>query len=135
MVVIVTRNVPDRFRGFLASCMLEIAPGVYTGPGMGAGVRERIWAVLAEWWSSGKDEASVVMTWRQDDAPGGQGLRQLGLPPREFVEHDGLVLVRREPSAADPQQSESPDGPQNIPPTLENGALPSDGRTESSRPA
>ena len=34
MVVIVTRDVADRFRGFLASCMLEIAPGVYTAPRM-----------------------------------------------------------------------------------------------------
>ena len=33
MCVIVTRDVPARFRGFLASCMLEIAPGVYTQPG------------------------------------------------------------------------------------------------------
>ena len=33
MCVIVTRDVPMRFRGFLASCMLEIAPGVYTQPG------------------------------------------------------------------------------------------------------
>ncbi|MEO0813153.1 MAG: type I-E CRISPR-associated endoribonuclease Cas2e, partial [Myxococcota bacterium] len=38
MTVIVTRNVPMRFRGFLASCMLEIAPGVYTSPGMNRGV-------------------------------------------------------------------------------------------------
>ena len=32
MCVIVTRDVPARVRGFLASCMLEIAPGVYTTP-------------------------------------------------------------------------------------------------------
>ncbi len=96
MVVIVTRNVPDRYRGFLASCMLEIAPGVYTGPNMTKGVRERVWGVLEEWWSDLVPEASVVMTWRQDDAPGGQGLRELGLGPREFVDYDGAVLIRRE---------------------------------------
>ena len=43
MTVIVTRNVEDRYRGFLASCMLEIAPGVYTGPRMTPGVRDRVW--------------------------------------------------------------------------------------------
>lgn len=32
MTVVVTRDVPDRFRGFLVSVMLEIAPGVYTAP-------------------------------------------------------------------------------------------------------
>jgi CRISPR-associated protein Cas2 len=95
MVVVVTRNVPDRYRGFLASCMLEIAPGVYTGPGMSTGVRERVWGVLEEWWASLSDEASIVMTWQQDSAPGGQGLRQLGLPAHEFIEHEGVVLIRR----------------------------------------
>jgi len=49
MTVVVTRDVPDRFRGFLASCMLEIAPGVYTQPRLSAGVRERVWTVLADW--------------------------------------------------------------------------------------
>ena len=42
MTVVVTRNVPGRYRGFLASCMLEVAPGVYTNPGMTRAVRERV---------------------------------------------------------------------------------------------
>ena len=28
MAVVVTRNVEDRYRGFLASVMLEVAPGI-----------------------------------------------------------------------------------------------------------
>ena len=53
MTVVVTRDVAPRFRGFLASCMLEIGPGVYTAPRMNAGVRERVWAVMQEWyWNS-----------------------------------------------------------------------------------
>ena len=32
MTVVVTVNVEGRYRGFLASVMLEIAPGVYTSP-------------------------------------------------------------------------------------------------------
>ena len=103
MVVIVTRNVPDRFRGFLTSCALEIAPGVYTGPGMTKGVRERIWTVLEEWWTGVRGEASIVMTWQQADAPGGQGLKHLGLPPHEFVEYDGTVLIRRQGTEPQPQ--------------------------------
>lgn len=38
MTVVVTVNVESRYRGFLASTMLEIAPGVYTSPQM---TRER----------------------------------------------------------------------------------------------
>ena len=42
MTVIVTRNVEPRYRGFLASAMLEIAPGVYVAPDLSSGVRERV---------------------------------------------------------------------------------------------
>ena len=45
MTVIVTVNVESRYRGFLASAMLEIAPGVYTSPNMTSGIRDRIWEV------------------------------------------------------------------------------------------
>ena len=41
MTVVVTVNVEARYRGFLASVMLEIAPGVYTSPNMTRGIRER----------------------------------------------------------------------------------------------
>ena len=50
MTVIVTVNVDARYRGFLASAMLEIAPGVYTAPRMTSGIRERVWDVLADWY-------------------------------------------------------------------------------------
>ncbi len=46
MTIVVTVNVEARYRGFLASAMLEIAPGVYTSPQMTQGIRERIWDVL-----------------------------------------------------------------------------------------
>ena len=92
MVVIVTRDVADRFRGFLASAMLEIAPGVYTAPRMTAGVRERVWAVLADWFEA-LGGGSVVMTWRDPKEPCGQGLRTLGLPARTFAELDGLIVT------------------------------------------
>ena len=50
MTVVVTVNVEARYRGFLASAMLEIAPGVYTSPQMTSGIRERTWDVLARWY-------------------------------------------------------------------------------------
>lgn len=95
MTVIVTRDVPDRFRGFLASCALEIAPGVYTAPRMNVAVRERLWAVLTDWHRVLK-QGAVVMTWDDPAHPAGQRVATLGFPPRELVEHDGIFLVRHE---------------------------------------
>ena len=92
MVVVVTRDVADRYRGFLASCMLEIAPGVYTAPRMTAGVRERVWAVLADWFGA-LGGGSVVMTWQDAKQPCGQGLLTLGIPARTFVELDGGLIT------------------------------------------
>ncbi len=94
MTLIVTRDVEDRYRGFLHSVMLEIAPGVYTSPRMTKAVRERIWDVLSDWHGH-LGRGSIIMTWRDAEAPGGQGLLYLGEPSRELVEVDGMVLVRR----------------------------------------
>ena len=48
MMIIITNNVQRRVRGLLASCMLEIAPGVYTSPKINPRVREQIWDVLQD---------------------------------------------------------------------------------------
>jgi CRISPR-associated protein Cas2 len=95
MTVVVTRDVPPRSRGFLASCMLEIAPGVYTSPQMSAGVRDRVWTVLSDWHAA-ENAGSVAMTWPDVDAPGGQRVLLLGEPPKDLWDVDGIILVRRE---------------------------------------
>lgn len=95
MTVVVTNDVPDRFRGFLASCMLEIAPGVYTSPRMNAAVRDRVWGVLAEWWTFHR-RGHVVMTWADTSRVGGQAVAVLGVPDRVLVELDGVFLSRRD---------------------------------------
>jgi len=95
MTVVVTRDVPARFRGFLASVMLEIAPGVYTSPRMDEGVRQRVWEVLEQWYYDLGSPGSIVMTWRAPSESGGQAVRTLGIPPKELHDHDGLLLVRR----------------------------------------
>ena len=92
MVVVVTSNVADRFRGFLASAMLEIAPGVYTAPRMSKAVRDRVWAVLVDWHGQ-LGGGSILMTWRDASEPCGQGIRTLGLPARTFVELDGGLVT------------------------------------------
>lgn len=92
MVVVVTTSVADRFRGFLASAMLEIAPGVYTAPRMSKAVRERVWAVMADWHGQ-LGGGSILMTWRDPAEPCGQGILTLGLPARTFVELDGGLVT------------------------------------------
>jgi CRISPR-associated protein Cas2 len=93
MTVVVTRNVSARVRGFLASAMLELAPGVYSAPRISPAVRERIWRVLEDWFPNEKD-SSIVMVWQEREMPGGQAVRVLGSPPTELVEVDGLLLAR-----------------------------------------
>ncbi|MEZ5936178.1 MAG: type I-E CRISPR-associated endoribonuclease Cas2e [Alphaproteobacteria bacterium] len=92
MVVVVTSNVAARFRGFLASAMLEIAPGVYTAPRMSKGVRDRVWQVLEDWHGQ-LGGGAIVMTFRDASEPCGQGIRTLGLPARNFFELDGGVIT------------------------------------------
>ncbi len=95
MTLIVTSKVRDRFRGFLASCMCELAPGVYTAPRLNAAVRERVWMVLEGWFDDFQD-GSILMTWPNTKLRGGQEVRTLGLPRVELVECDGLYLTKRE---------------------------------------
>ncbi len=93
MTVVVTGNVEGRYRGFLASVMLEIAPGVYTSPQMTDGIRERIWEVLTRWYYE-LGHGSIVMTWRDPTAVAQQRIRTLGESPKEIVDADGVYLVK-----------------------------------------
>lgn len=94
LVMIVTRDVADRFHGFLASVMLEVSPNVFVSPRMSPGVRERVWSVMCDWHGH-EPRGSLVMVWRDLNATGGVGVSNLGTPPRELVEVDGTWLVRR----------------------------------------
>lgn len=94
MTMVVTRNVSDRTRGFLASSMLELSAGVYSAPRLSATVRKRIWTVLEEWWSYERD-ASIIMVWHENKVPAGQAVKTLGIPPVDLIEIDGIVLARR----------------------------------------
>ena len=92
--MIVTRDVEARYRGFLASVMLEIAPGVYVSPRMSGAVRQRVWAVLADWWHA-LGCGAIVMVWREVAAPGELRIETLGEAPKEIVDADGVLLVKR----------------------------------------
>lgn len=94
LVMIVIRDVADRFHGFLSSVMLEVAPNVFVSPRMNPGVRERVWSVMKDWHRH-ESQGSLVMVWRDLNAVGGVGIANLGDPPRELMEADGMWLVRR----------------------------------------
>jgi len=94
MTVAVTRNVSRKIRGFLASSMLEIAPGVYSAPRLSQAVRTRIWDVLVDWFP-GESDASIVIVWSDASMPGGQNVKTLGIPSIRFVEIDGLIVSHR----------------------------------------
>lgn len=93
LVTIVTRDVTDRFRGFLASVMLEVAPCTYVSPQMSKAVRERVWRVMTEWHTAGP-RGSIVMIWRDREATGGVGLAHLGTPAKALMELDGMWIAR-----------------------------------------
>ena len=92
MTIIVTRDVADRFRGFAASIMPEVAPGVFVAAELSRGVRERMWNVLAGWWD-GMPGGSILLVWRDDSAAGRLSIKSLGLPVRTLVDLDGVLLV------------------------------------------
>lgn len=94
LVLIVIRDVPDRFHGFLSSVMAEVAPNVFVSPRMNPGVRQRVWSVMTDWHQHER-RGSLVMVWRDLAAVGGIGVANLGDPPRELVDADGMWLVRR----------------------------------------
>jgi len=94
MTVVVTRDVAPRFRGFLASCMLEVGPGVYTAPRMNPAVRGRVWAVMQEWYAE-LGGGSILMTWTDSQAVGGQQIAVLGAPSFEMFNRDGIFLARK----------------------------------------
>ena len=100
LVMIVIRDMANRFHGFLSSAMLEVAPNVFVSPRMNPGARERVWKVLVDWYVY-EQQGSAVMVWRDLNAVGGVGIDHLGDPPRELVEADGMWLVRRRVSTTE----------------------------------
>lgn len=95
MTIVVTRDVADRYRGFLASVMPEIGPGIYVSPELTRSVRERVWTVLSGWWSA-LPGGAIILAWKDEKAPSRLGLSTLGLPPGRLADVEGVLLVHRE---------------------------------------
>lgn len=94
LTLLVTRDVPARYRGFLASVMPELSPGVYVAPRLSAAVRERVWRVMESWWAAVPGGA-ILLAYQDREAPGGLAMRTLGTPPVELADVDGVRLVVR----------------------------------------
>jgi CRISPR-associated protein Cas2 len=92
LTVLITRDVEDRYRGFLASAMLEMAPGVYASPNLSARARDKIWDVLADWHGH-LGSGSLVLLYPDNKADGGLAVRHLGAPPRQAIRLDGVLLT------------------------------------------
>lgn len=94
MTVVVTRNVSARVRGFLASVMLELGPGVYAGLRISPAVRGRVWQVLEDWFAN-EAQASIIMLWPDKEMPGGLKVNTLGAPPVKLADVNGILLSHR----------------------------------------
>lgn len=92
MTVIVTRNVEDRFRGFILSCMPEIAAGLYVSSNLNAGVRDRLWTVIDRWHAQ-LPNGSIQMIIEDKNSPSGIKVLSLGEPAKEIVNFDGYYLT------------------------------------------
>lgn len=92
MMLAVTRNVPDRFGGFLASCMLEVAPGVYITPKTSSAVRDRIRHVMSKWSYLMPDKSGLLLLWQDSQAPSGLAMESFGWPKKELREFGGCWL-------------------------------------------
>ncbi len=96
----VTRDVAPRFRGFLASIMLEVEPGTYVSSGLTQGTRSRIWKVVTDWWDE-VPGGSCVMVATDREAPGGLGIRVLGDPVASIAEVEGVRLFWKKGQSSD----------------------------------
>jgi len=90
--VVLTRDVADRYRGFLASVLAEVAPGVYIAANLTTGIRDRSWGVLEKWWNTAPG-GSVIMVFADRNAPSGMTVRTIGAPAINLVDVDGLHLA------------------------------------------
>lgn len=93
MTVIITRDVELRFRGFIASVMVEVAPGVYISPALSSGARARIWEIMRMWHDELRN-GSITLIWKDSSQKHGIGLKQLGVPPKDIYDHEGYLLIR-----------------------------------------
>ncbi len=63
-------------------------------PDMSAGVRDRMWMVVSSWYAELR-RGAIVLLWREQKAVGALRMELLGESPKEIVDADGILLVKR----------------------------------------
>ena len=93
-VVVVVRDVPDRFRGYLKSLFLEFSVNAFVSPAMDEGVIERSWKILSDWHDA-EGKGSIIMIVPDRKATGGLNIRLKGEAVREIIDLDGVFCTRK----------------------------------------
>ena len=94
LTVLITRDVEDRYRGFLSSAMLEAAAGVYVSKSLTPRARDKVWAVVTDWHAN-LGRGSLTLLYPDASADGGIAVKILGGPTRRPVQIDGALLMFR----------------------------------------
>lgn len=94
MVVICLNGVADRCHGYLRSIMLNVHTGVYVSMDLDAGSRDRVWAVLEDWWQW-EPRGQAVMIYRDKSKPMEIDFRILGGTKRPMVEYEEQYALLR----------------------------------------
>lgn len=91
-MIVVTRNVRDKIRGFLSSSMLEIEAGIYLSSNKSPSVRNRIIQVLESWINA---DEFVLIVFIDNEKPGKLSFKSLGKTDFSKIslkEVDGILL-------------------------------------------
>lgn len=94
LTVLITRDVEDRYRGFLASAMLEASAGVYVSKGLTPRARDKVWSVVTDWHAA-LGRGSLTLLYPDAGSDGGIAVKTLGAPARRPVQIDGALLMHR----------------------------------------
>ena len=94
LTVLITRDVEDRYRGFLASTMLEASAGVYVSKSLTPRARDKVWKVVADWHAT-LGRGSLTLLYPDSACDGGLAVKTLGAPTRRPVLIDGALLMLR----------------------------------------
>ena len=86
---------PESLKGELSRWLNEPKSGVFVG-NVSARVRDELWALATRKTKDG----SVMQIWTDTACPQGYRCRSHGKPSRDFVDFEGIVLVRTPPSKA-----------------------------------
>ena len=94
LTVLITRDVEDRYRGFLASTMLEASAGVYVSKSLTPRARDKVWKVVTDWHTT-LGRGSLTLMYPDAASDGGLAVKTFGAPTRRPVPIDGALLMLR----------------------------------------